>query len=210
MPQLVIAARWLPTALPPAHLFAMQLRKRKAGAATAPGEKASSTHAASVPIRRRGLSSGASGGAGAAVASQQAQAARSAASPAAGSAPDTATSQDVPVVPTPEATNGEGSSAAKRKRGRLPPVDIGAAPECRSWGGPKTAMACWRLQLSAHALVSGPSPPAAVLMQASQRCFWGRGQRWRTWRRQQMPWTRCRWAGPASPSRVWRRRVTTC
>lgn len=110
----------------------MELRRRKLGDATPAVAKLDKAKCRSAPIRRRGLSSSAASGgevpqpgAGATAPPQAEEpAARPAATPAAGSAVNAAASQDVPVVPTPEATNGEGGTA-KRKRGRLPPVDIG-------------------------------------------------------------------------------------
>lgn len=110
------AARRLLPAVAPLRLLAMELRRRKLGPATPPAAKLASPQGCSAPIKRRGLSSAAAGG----------PRPGAGASTAADSAAEAAASRDVPAVPNPEATSGEGSNTAKRKRGRLPPVDIGA------------------------------------------------------------------------------------
>lgn len=126
------AGLWVRTALSPATLLAMQLRQRKLAGSCSPGKQGSTPANATTPAKapRRGLLPAAGPAAGGTTVppgatAPEAQPPVPAAGTTAADLPAGAAAQDAAlVVPTPEATGGQ-SSAAKRKRGRLPPVDIG-------------------------------------------------------------------------------------
>ena len=137
---------WAPAALPTARSLAMQLRQRKLAGPCLSGKQGSPPVDATAPAKgpRRGLLSSAAAAAaaagggtppGAGAPSSAAEPAVPVAGTTAADLPaGTAAQDEALVVPTPEAAGG-GSSAGKRKRGRLPPVDIGIPALLLGQGG---------------------------------------------------------------------------